>query len=29
MKKITNKLILDFKTYLMNEEKRTATIEKY
>ncbi len=29
MKKITNKLISDFKTYLMDEEKSIATIDKY
>ncbi len=29
MKKITNELINEFKEYLINEEKSTATIEKY
>lgn len=29
MRKITSELILDFKTSLMNEEKSTATVEKY
>ena len=29
MKKITNELIKKFKTYLINEEKSSATLEKY
>lgn len=29
MKKITNELIQKFKTYLINEEKAQATLEKY
>ena len=29
MKKITNELIQKFKTYLINEEKSSATLEKY
>ena len=29
MKKITKQIIEKFKTYLINEEKSSATIEKY